>query len=460
MDTTEILKTQPMEEIGGYKLIHLIGEGGMAQVWYAENQIKKPAAIKILKSNLLKNKDVSVRFKTEAEVMVKLNHPNIRQVYDFKIINNHPCIIMEYLEGADLKSYIDKNKKISTDNLKKWWNEIVDALNYIHEKGVVHRDIKPSNLFITNNGQLKVLDFGIAKIKQNNSITKTGTQIGTLTYMSPEQVIESKSVDFKSDYYSLGVTFHHLVQQKPPYISDLSQFEIMEAIIKKPLPILNKSKEPFSTLINEATHKNPKKRKLTSIQQVKSNQKKILLFALIAFFILAGAVAAWVTLKKDTGFVAEETTTIQPIEDNENDQASEELDNNESGDNESHVEDIEPIEKETPPPSQEPNTPPSSQINLPNYENNPEKYLNEGFEKILNENDINIRDNFKKEILPNFADNATVTIYSTDNLYTKEPAEQYFNKLILHNSLESIEIVESEYNLSGKVKNINIKEIY
>lgn len=220
--------------INGYELKHLLGQGGMAEVWYAENEIGRAAAVKILNESFTHNQQIVERFHNEALVMVKLNHPNIRQVYGYGYLGTRHCIIMEYLEGSDLEALMKSGRRFSDEELKRWWNQIADTLNYTHSRGVVHRDIKPSNLFLDNNGNIKLLDFGIAKLKESMSMTRTGTMMGTLMYMSPEQVMDSKNIDYHTDIYSLAVTFVHLLSGKAPYDSDTSgDYAVRKGIVEQ-----------------------------------------------------------------------------------------------------------------------------------------------------------------------------------------------------------------------------------
>jgi formylglycine-generating enzyme required for sulfatase activity len=222
--------------IANYTLKRKIGEGGMAEVWQAENKLGKQAAVKILLPALSMLPEVVARFENEAKVMVTLNHPNIRQVYDYDSIENRPCIIMEMLEGNDLSSLLKKKLTFNNEQLEKWWNQLVDALNYTHKQGVVHRDIKPSNIFLCTDGNIKLLDFGISKIRDSVTITQTGTRMGTLMYMSPEQVKDSKHLDYRSEIYSLAVTFYHLLTGAEPYDNTKSsEFEILTKIVTEPL---------------------------------------------------------------------------------------------------------------------------------------------------------------------------------------------------------------------------------
>lgn len=222
----------------GYTLKRLLGAGGMAEVWYAENSIGKKAAVKILKEEFTKMGTVLERFKNEAQVMVTLVHPHIRQVYDYGTIDDRPCIVMEYLEGADLSDRLKHGEHFSDAQLTRWWNNMVDILHYTHQQEVIHRDMKPSNIFITDTGELRLLDFGIAKIKCSITLTQTGNRMGTLMYMSPEQVRDSKYLDYRSDTYSLAATFYHLISGKAPYDSQTdSEFDIQMKIVAEVLDV-------------------------------------------------------------------------------------------------------------------------------------------------------------------------------------------------------------------------------
>ncbi len=226
------------KQINGFILKRPLGVGGMAEVWYAENEIHKPAAIKLLNFELTKNEQIVERFRNEAEVMVRLDHRNIRQVYGYGMLECQPAIIMEYLEGDDLKAMLKSGHKFIDAELVKWWNQMVSALGYTHSQGVVHRDIKPSNIFIDRNGDVKLMDFGIAKIGDAGSGTQTGSTLGTRLYMSPEQVKDPKRVGIKSDNYSLAVSFVHLLTGKAPYdTTTSSDFDIQLQIVSKPLDL-------------------------------------------------------------------------------------------------------------------------------------------------------------------------------------------------------------------------------
>ena len=246
--------------INGFGLKRQLGVGGMAEVWYAENELGMQAAVKLLNMDLSFNAQLVERFKNEAMVMSKLNHPNITRVFGYGVIENRQCIIMEYLEGDDLKSMMKSGYRFTDDDLKKWWNQLVAALNYTHAQGIVHRDIKPSNIFIDRNGDVKLMDFGIAKIDEAGSGTQTGSTLGTRLYMSPEQVKDPKRVDAKSDNYSLAVSFVHLLTGKTPYdTTTSSDFDIQMQIVSKPLD-LKDVPEKWRSFLMPYLEKEPEKR--------------------------------------------------------------------------------------------------------------------------------------------------------------------------------------------------------
>ena len=165
------------------------------------------------------------------------------------------------MEGADLARRMKAGEHFSNEQLVKWWNDLVDALQYTHRKNIIHRDIKPANLFITETGDIKLLDFGVAKLKDNITVTQTGSRMGTLMYMSPEQVYDVKNLTYKTDNYSLAVTFYHLVSGRAPYDSTkISDFEIQESIVRKSIDtaILG---QPWRELLPGYFNKDPQQRK-------------------------------------------------------------------------------------------------------------------------------------------------------------------------------------------------------
>lgn len=240
----------------------MIGEGGMASVYEGEHEaLGTKAAIKILNPILSANKQIRERFKNEARIMASLDHPNITRVLDFKESETYLAITMEYLGGEDLSNRIKNKGKLPEEEIKLIFEQILTAFQYAHGMGIVHRDIKPSNIFILPNGTVKILDFGIAKLfGQGNEMTQTGTQLGTPIYMSPEQVKADKSIDHRSDIYSLGLTMYYALEGKPPYdVNTSSQFDIFNKIVFEPLPEV-KNSSFLVDLIRKACEKDRAKR--------------------------------------------------------------------------------------------------------------------------------------------------------------------------------------------------------
>jgi len=248
--------------IGKYKIIRLIGEGGMAAVYEGEHEmLGTKVAIKVLNPMLSANAQIKERFRNEAKLMASLNHQNITKVIDFDEQPQQLSIIIELLEGEDLNEKIKRNGPLSEKEITDVFSQTLSAFQYAHEKGIVHRDIKPSNIFILPDGRVKILDFGIAKLfGQGNEMTQTGTQMGTPIYMSPEQVKADKSIDHRSDIYSLGVTMFFAINGKTPYNSETdSQFDIFNKIVYEPLPQITGSSK-YNNIIKKACEKNREER--------------------------------------------------------------------------------------------------------------------------------------------------------------------------------------------------------
>lgn len=221
--------------IQNYIIISKIGEGGMGTVYLGKhNSLGREVAIKVLLPELSRNVQIKERFINEAVTLSKLNHPNIVIIYDLIEINSDLHIIMEYVKGISLDDLISKNHLKDQAVILKIFSKILEGFSYAHSRGIIHRDIKPSNIILQSNNEPKILDFGIAKIlSENLQMTKTGTRMGSVLYMSPEQIL-GKNVDNKSDIYSLGVTLFEMLTGKLPYITDgKSEFEIQHQIVNQ-----------------------------------------------------------------------------------------------------------------------------------------------------------------------------------------------------------------------------------
>jgi serine/threonine-protein kinase len=247
-----------------YRITRLIGEGGMAKVYEAEHiNLGNKVAIKILDPLLASKSNIKERFRNEARIMASLMHENIVRVIDYyeDDDNNVFAIVMEYLDGENLSDFIKSNGALSKELAYDLMVKILKAFGYAHSKGLVHRDVKPGNIFITSDKNIKILDFGIAKLlHQNAELTGTGMQMGTPMYMSPEQVKDSKHIDKRSDIYSLGVMLYYMLSGNPPYdTTTYSNFDIFNKIVNEPLPELSVNAE-LNIIIEKATAKQPEER--------------------------------------------------------------------------------------------------------------------------------------------------------------------------------------------------------
>ncbi|MDB4742728.1 protein kinase [Cyclobacteriaceae bacterium] len=249
------------QKVNSYQIKKEIGRGGMATVYLGENSIGKKVAIKVLEKQFFHNEQIKKRFVQEAKLMVSLDHGNICAVIGLEDNDEYCAIIMEYLEGQDLGSYVNDKGAVSEKVLLEWLEQMATAMDYAHSEKVVHRDIKPSNFFLTKKGQVKIMDFGIAKQADNMMGTRTDSKMGSVIYMSPEQIKSPKYVDYKTDIYSLGVALYHLATGNIPYdIGTESEFAVMSSITQKPLPALSDKNSRINAIIQAATQKDPKDR--------------------------------------------------------------------------------------------------------------------------------------------------------------------------------------------------------
>ena len=209
-------------KIGDYRLLRRLGAGGMADVYLAvQESLKRNVALKVLKGHLAVNKDYVERFKREAQAAAGLVHANIVQIFEVGQSDGYYFIAQEYVRGRNLKQYLGRYGAVPPDMALSVLRQSAMALQKGNEHEVVHRDIKPENIMLTANGEIKIADFGLARVgKQNdNTLTQAGITVGTPLYMSPEQ-IEGNEVDIRSDIYSLGVTVYHMLVGEPPFDGD------------------------------------------------------------------------------------------------------------------------------------------------------------------------------------------------------------------------------------------------
>lgn len=247
-----------------YKLIKILGTGGMADVYLAEDiMLEKYIAIKILKKELINNRESIRYFQNEAEVISHLSHPNIVEVYDVGMAEGHPFIVMEYVEGKTLKEIIREKAPLTSTFAVYVMEGVLAALIHSHKKGIIHRDIKPHNIMINKSGEVKVMDFGIARITdQANTMTITNDIVGSVHYLSPEQASGSEITEL-SDVYSCGIVFYEMLTGKLPYDGQnpvsVAVNHIQGGLIP-PKDIINDIPQEIENIVLKATMRDPQKR--------------------------------------------------------------------------------------------------------------------------------------------------------------------------------------------------------
>ncbi len=222
--------------ISHYYILEKLGEGGMGIVYKAQDtRLERLVALKFLPSDLSDAPEAKQRFITEARAASALNHPNVATVYDIGEAERRSFIAMELVEGETLKSRL-KAGRLSIEQVKAMGLEIAEGLLAAHAKGIVHRDIKPDNLLLTRDGHIKIMDFGVAKLGTGLGMTRTGTTVGTLAYMSPEQLV-ADDVDSRSDLWSLGVVLYDMLTGELPFRRGSEAAVIYEILNKDPIPL-------------------------------------------------------------------------------------------------------------------------------------------------------------------------------------------------------------------------------
>lgn len=215
-----------------YRLDEVIGQGGMGVVYRAlDTNLERVVAVKVLSSTLREDPEFVGRFRQEARIQAGLNHPNIATLFDFFIWSDMPVAVMELIKGETLRSMVDRTGPIPAHVALPIFVQALRGVAAGHKLGIIHRDLKPSNLMITEEGVVKITDFGIAKVRNNSGQTRVSTRVGSASYMAPEQIL-GRPVDEKTDIYIMGGTLYELLTGRPPF-QGLSQFEIDSAHVRE-----------------------------------------------------------------------------------------------------------------------------------------------------------------------------------------------------------------------------------
>ncbi|GEM_PF-842681 len=247
-----------------YRIERELGRGGMSRVYLGVDPMTGlRVAIKVLNQDLAEDASMRDRFLVEAQSLAKLDHPDIVHLIEYD--HEKLVLVQKYIEGMNLEEYITNHRgPIPEEEAKALFCKLLEAFAYVHSNNVIHRDIKPANILMTKAGQVKIVDFGIAKDTEAGRNTSTGTRMGTVAYMSPEQVL-GEDLDKRTDIYSLGVLLHQMLTGKAPYdINTDKQFKVQAKIVQEPLPRMKSIYEYVSpgmqAVVDKATAKDRSKR--------------------------------------------------------------------------------------------------------------------------------------------------------------------------------------------------------
>ncbi len=251
----------PNTSFDHYEIIAPLGKGGMGEVYRArDTRLNREVAIKVLPAEFAQDADRLSRFEQEARATSALNHPNILTVYDFGSYEGNPYLVMELLEGEELRAQLDEGA-LPVRKAIEYAQQMTAGLAAAHEKGIVHRDLKPENLFITKDGRLKILDFGLAKLRPPRTVsagsdvatqkqlTNPGTVMGTVAYMSPEQV-RGQDLDYRSDIFSFGIILYEMLSGQRAFTGELMA-DVMSAIMRDDPPELSETNAKISPSLDK-----------------------------------------------------------------------------------------------------------------------------------------------------------------------------------------------------------------
>lgn len=249
--------------IQNFRLVEKLGEGGMGEVFLGlDTMLERKVAVKALRPELMARQDIVERFRSEAIALAKLNHSNIATLYSYLNFENQFFMIMEYVQGETLDLHLRRNGAMHWAEATRLVCQVLKGLEHAHQMGIVHRDIKPANIIITDDGVPKLMDFGIARILETARLTRVGHLVGTLEYISPEQVA-GKETDSRSDLYSLGAVFYEMLTSRLPFKKN-TDYELIKAQIEEKPEALRRINPDIPSGLEKAVlkmlHKKPGKR--------------------------------------------------------------------------------------------------------------------------------------------------------------------------------------------------------
>jgi eukaryotic-like serine/threonine-protein kinase len=228
-------------QLGAFEVLAWIGSGGMADVYKGRQPaLNRYVAIKILGQGLASDEELTQRFRREAQTIAQLRHPNIIQVHDFGTYEGGHYLVMEYVEGSDLRAEMDRRraepKPFTPEEILNLLAQVADALDYAHDQGVIHRDVKPGNILLRHDGQVILSDFGLAMLRDRVSQATSGHTFGTPEYIAPEQALDSRAASPRSDIYSLGGIAYEMITGRLPFEAESALSLALKHVSERPGP--------------------------------------------------------------------------------------------------------------------------------------------------------------------------------------------------------------------------------